>query len=123
MTLEILNRAFVFLRRCPAVKRAEIFPPACSRIFLAGIQPILAGFQFSIHECCSARCTQAIIMLVAPSNIRSSVESRARKKHGATAAAAESRLAGRAPLYKGFLKRFEMPSARSEARIARLVAR
>jgi hypothetical protein len=50
MTLEILNRAFVFLRRCPAVKRAEIFPLPRSRILLAGIQPILAGFQFSNHE-------------------------------------------------------------------------
>ena len=49
MVLEILNRAFVFLRCTLAVERAEIFSFARSRIFLAGIQPILAGFQFSDH--------------------------------------------------------------------------
>ena len=50
MPLEILNRAFVFLRRSLAVERAEIFSFARSRIFLAGIQPILAGFQFPNHD-------------------------------------------------------------------------
>jgi hypothetical protein len=50
MPLEILNRAFVLLRRSPAIKRAEIFAFAGSRIFLAGIQPILAGFQFPNHN-------------------------------------------------------------------------
>ena len=50
MPLEILNRAFVFLRRSHAVERAEIFSFARSGIFLAGIQPILAGFQFSNHN-------------------------------------------------------------------------
>ena len=50
MPLEILNRAFVFLRRSLAVERAEIFSFARSRIFLAGIQPILARFQFPNHN-------------------------------------------------------------------------
>jgi hypothetical protein len=50
MPLEILNRAFVFLRPSLAVERAEIFPFARSRIFPAGIQPILAGFQFPNHN-------------------------------------------------------------------------
>jgi hypothetical protein len=50
MPFEILNRAFVFLRRSLAVERAEIFSFACSRIFLAGIQPILAEFQFPNHN-------------------------------------------------------------------------
>jgi len=50
MPLEILNRAFVFLRRGLAVKRAEVFPLARSRIFLAGIEPILARFQFPNHD-------------------------------------------------------------------------
>jgi hypothetical protein len=49
MPLEILNRPFVFLRRSLAVERAEIFSFARSRISLAGIQPILAGFQFPNH--------------------------------------------------------------------------
>jgi hypothetical protein len=46
MPFEILNRAFVFLCRCLAGECAEIFSFARSRIFLAGIQPILAGFKF-----------------------------------------------------------------------------
>jgi len=49
MPLEILNRSFVFLRRSFAVECAEIFSFAGSLIFLAGIQPILAGFQFPNH--------------------------------------------------------------------------
>ena len=50
MPFEILNRALVFLRRSLAVERAEIFSFARSLIFLAGIQPILAGFQFPNHS-------------------------------------------------------------------------
>ena len=50
MPLEILNRSFVFLRRSFAVERAEIFSFARSLILLAGIQPILAGFQFPNHN-------------------------------------------------------------------------
>jgi hypothetical protein len=49
MPLEKLNRAFVFLRRSLAGERAEVFSFARSRIFLAGIQPILARFQFPNH--------------------------------------------------------------------------
>src|SRR4029077_2304859 len=50
MPFEILNRALVFLRCCLALERAEIFSfPRC-RIFLAGIQPIIAGFQFPNHN-------------------------------------------------------------------------
>ena len=40
----------MFLRRSLAVERTEIFLFARSRIFLAGIQPILAGFQFPNHN-------------------------------------------------------------------------
>jgi hypothetical protein len=50
MPFEILNRAFVFLRRCLAAECAEILSFARSRIFLAGIEPILAGFQFPDHN-------------------------------------------------------------------------
>ena len=50
MPFEILNRAFVFLRCCFAVERAEIFSFARSRISLAGIQPILPRFHFSNHN-------------------------------------------------------------------------
>ena len=48
MPLEILNRAFVFLRRSLGVERVEIFSFARSGILLAGIQ--LAGFQFPNHN-------------------------------------------------------------------------
>jgi hypothetical protein len=50
MALEILNRAFVFLRRSLAIERAKICSFARSRIFLAGIEPIFAGFQFPNHK-------------------------------------------------------------------------
>jgi hypothetical protein len=46
---EILYGFLVFLRRSLAIERAEIFSSARSRIFLAGIQPIPAGFQFPDH--------------------------------------------------------------------------
>jgi hypothetical protein len=46
---EILNRAFVFLRRRLAVEGAEISSFADPRIFLARVEPILAGFQFPNH--------------------------------------------------------------------------
>jgi hypothetical protein len=50
MPLEILNRAFVLLRRSLAAECAEIFSFARSPIFVACIQPILAGFQFPNHS-------------------------------------------------------------------------
>jgi len=50
MPLEILNRVFVFLRGSLAVERAKISSFARSRIFLARIQPIFAGFQFPNHK-------------------------------------------------------------------------
>src|SRR5258707_4594359 len=56
MPLKILNRAFVFLHRSLAAVSAEIFSLARSRIFLAGIQPIFAGFQFPNHNDSSAGC-------------------------------------------------------------------
>jgi hypothetical protein len=48
--LEVLNGAFVFLRRGLCIERAEISSFARLRIFLAGIQPVLTGFQFSDHD-------------------------------------------------------------------------
>jgi hypothetical protein len=50
MPLEILDRAFVFLRCCLAVERAEIFSFPRSRIFLPRIKPIFTGFQFPNHN-------------------------------------------------------------------------
>jgi hypothetical protein len=44
MPFEILNRAFVFLRRSFAVERAEISSFARLRIFLLRIQPVFPGF-------------------------------------------------------------------------------
>ena len=50
MPLEILNRAFVFLRCSLAVEGVEIFSFSRFHRFLAGIQPILAGLQFPNHN-------------------------------------------------------------------------
>jgi hypothetical protein len=40
----------VFLRRDLCIERAEISSFARLRMFLAGIQLVLAGFQFSDHD-------------------------------------------------------------------------
>ena len=78
MPLEILNRALVFLCGSLAFECAEIFSFAASRIFLAGIQPILAGLQFPNHKDFFGACTYAhLALVVAPLNIRSALETRA----------------------------------------------
>ncbi len=48
--LEVLDSSFVFLclRLCSECAEISSFPGF--RIFLAGIQSVLAGFQFSNHE-------------------------------------------------------------------------
>lgn len=48
--LEILNGAFVFLRRSLCLEGAEISSFACLGIFLARIKSILAAFQFPDHD-------------------------------------------------------------------------
>jgi len=63
MPLEILNRAFVFLRCVLAVERAEIFSLARSRIFLTGIQPILPGLQFPDYNDSLGGLVQAMQIL------------------------------------------------------------
>jgi hypothetical protein len=63
MPLEILNRTLVFLRRGLAIEGTEIFSFARSLIFLAGIQPILAGFQFLNHNDFLSRSLTATPML------------------------------------------------------------
>lgn len=47
--LEILHRALVLLRGFSRSERAEVPAFAGFRIFLARIEPVLAGFQFSNH--------------------------------------------------------------------------
>src|ERR1700688_1105992 len=49
MPLEILHVAFVLLRRLLAGESAEIAPPAGARIFLARVEPVLAGLEFADH--------------------------------------------------------------------------
>jgi hypothetical protein len=44
MTFEILNFAFVFFSRFQRIEGAQVAPLVCSRIFLPGIYPVLAGF-------------------------------------------------------------------------------
>ena len=50
MALEILHRFFVLLCRGARLKRAEVSPFSCLRIFLSRIQAITARFKFSNHE-------------------------------------------------------------------------
>ena len=40
----------MFLRPSPCIERAEISSFVCIGIFLAGVRPVLAGFQFSDHD-------------------------------------------------------------------------
>ena len=49
-TLEILHRFFVLLCRGARLKRAEVSPFSCLRIFLPRVQAITARFKFSDHE-------------------------------------------------------------------------
>ncbi len=49
MALEILNRAFLFLRRSLCIECTKVSAFSRLRIFLPRIQPILAGFQFPDH--------------------------------------------------------------------------
>ena len=49
MAFKVLHRLLVLLRRKLRLKRAEISSFPRVRIFLAGIQPILAGFKFPNH--------------------------------------------------------------------------
>ena len=50
MTFKVLHCLLVFLRRSFCLEGAEISSLTRLRIFLAGIQPVLARFQFSDHE-------------------------------------------------------------------------
>jgi hypothetical protein len=50
MVFEVLHRLLVFLRRGLCLERAEISSFARLWIFLTGIHPILARFQFPDHE-------------------------------------------------------------------------
>jgi len=50
MPFKILHRFLVFLRRGFCLECAKISSLSRLRIFLAGIQPILAGFQLPDHD-------------------------------------------------------------------------
>lgn len=50
MVLKILHRTLVCLRGLSGSKRAEVPPTAGLGIFLARIQSVLAGLQFSNHK-------------------------------------------------------------------------
>ena len=78
MPFEILNRAFVFLRRSLGLERPEISSFSGLWIFLPRVQPILAGFQFPDHGDFSAPHAYANFTRVAPPNIRSALETCAR---------------------------------------------
>lgn len=110
MAFKVLHWLLVFLRRGFCLEGAKISSFTRIRIFLAGIQPILAGFQLPDH---------------APSNIRT--QQAARVELWATpecfrGCQTNRRQAERLP-YVCLAKRFENQSASSAARIPRLVAR
>lgn len=50
MAFKVLHGLFVFLRHSLCLEGAEISSFTRLRIFLAGIQPILAGFQLLDHD-------------------------------------------------------------------------
>jgi hypothetical protein len=50
LMLEILHRSFVGFCCAPRGKRSEIPPFPRLGIFLAGVQAVFAGFQFSNHR-------------------------------------------------------------------------
>ena len=50
MAFKVLHRLLVFLCRSLCLEGAEISSLTRLRIFLAGIQPVLAGFQPSDHD-------------------------------------------------------------------------
>ena len=50
MTFEVLHRFLAFVRRSFCLEGAEISSLTRLRIFLAGIQPIFAGFQLPDHN-------------------------------------------------------------------------
>lgn len=120
MAFKVLHSLLVLLRRSFCLKRAEISSFTRLRIFLAGIQPILAGFQLPDH---------------APLNIRAGSRLRALNCGQPPNAFAVAELSGRRPPsprlrcareplpYICLAKRFENQSASSAVRIPRLVAR
>ena len=106
--LEILNGAFVFLRRSLCPESAEISSFARLRIFLARIKSILPAFQFPDHDSIDysrIKWTPRVELERQPLRLRN---------HG--------RQAKRLP-YKGFAERLEIQSTTNAVRIARLVAR
>ena len=50
MAFKVLHCLLVFLRRSFCLESAEISSLTRLRIFLAGIQPVLAGFQLPDHN-------------------------------------------------------------------------
>src|SRR5438270_13851523 len=50
LTLKVLHRSFMFFRLLPSIKGTQVLALACLRVFLAGVQPVLPGLQFSNHR-------------------------------------------------------------------------
>ncbi len=107
MAFKVLHCFLVFLRRSFCPKGAEISSLTRLRIFLAGIQPVFAGFQLPDH---------------APLNIRKSRGLRAPIVGQPLRLPNQHRQAERL-LYKGLNERFETQRTSSAARIPRLVSR
>jgi hypothetical protein len=106
MPFEVLNGAFVFLRRSFCVERPEISSFARLRIFPAGIQPIFAGFQFLImvHPIFADEVDSARWIVGPPLRLPRCAQPQSLP-------------------YEDLAERFESQSRTSAARIARFVAR
>jgi hypothetical protein len=71
VSLEILHRSFVFLRRCPRSERSEVLALARFRILFLRVEPILPGLQFADHPShplifYSTRGCKAVLLLPGP---------------------------------------------------------
>jgi hypothetical protein len=67
MTFKVLHSLLVLLRRSFRLESAEISSFPGPRIFLAGIKPILAGFQFPNH--CDFSVARGTPMHTLPSRV------------------------------------------------------
>src|SRR4029450_6368088 len=107
MAFKVLPCLLVFFRGSFRLKRAKISSLSRLRIFLAGMQPVFAGFQLADH--CSIGYSQ--------------MKSSPRVEWWGNRFGCQIRTRRERMPYKGFGERFETQRTSSAARIPRFVAR
>jgi hypothetical protein len=107
MAFKVLHCLLVFFRGSFRLKRAKISSLSRLRIFLAGMQPVFAGFQLADH--CSIGYSQ--------------MKSTPRVELWGNRFGCQIRTRRERMPYKGFGERFETQRTSSAARIPRFVAR